>query len=320
MENKKDGRRNFIFIKEYLNKTAKKESGVTIVLFAVLMTAIMGCAAIVTDIGAAYAEKYKLSNALDAAALAAAQEIVGNADNARQTAVSYIEKNGFKETDVEITISSDTRSVEIRGKSKVDFFFARAFGFTSVDVNATATAAALPITAATGVSPLGVQNFSFVYGNSYVLKDGAGDGVNGNFGPLSLGGTGANTYRNNLQYGYSQKLKVGEWIKTETGNMPHPTVEGLEYLILQCNHTPKCTIIQYNPTCPMNITLPILDTLQVNERGEVQVIGFAKFLLQDVVFDGGHTQISGWFIKHTDVGENDVNGLDRGLYSIRLVK
>lgn len=316
MKNKID----LVSIKEYFKYAVKKENGVAIVLFALLVVVIMGCTALVTDIGAAYVKKYQLSNALDAAALAAAQDTIKNADIARQTAVSYIEKNGFKEENVQITVSPEARTVEITGKSRVDFFFAKALGFTYVDVNAASKAAAQPLTSATGVRPIGVADFPFVYGSSYVLKNGAGGGYNGNFGALSLGGKGANVYRNNLKYGYSQKLKIGDWIETEPGNMKGPTIDGIQYIINQCNHTPKCSISQYDPDCPMVITLPILNTLLVNGRGEVQVVGFAKFLLQEVVDVGGHTQITGWFIKHTDVGDNDASGLDKGLYSVRLVK
>jgi Flp pilus assembly protein TadG len=309
--------------KRIWNKIAgilQQQRGTTMIMTAALMVAILGCTAIVTDMGLTYIRKQKLSNALDAAALAAAQDISISEQKARETAIEYIQKNGFSEANVEIIVSSSVKSIEIKGKDNVDFYFARVLGFYNTQVDARAKAVVFPVTGMTGVRPLAVEDFPFQYGVQYVLKEGAGDGYNGNFGPVALGGTGANNYRNNIKYGYNGKLKVGDWIETETGNMPNPTEEGVDYLMNQCNHTPKCTTNHYDLSCPRIISIPIVDTLQVNGRNEVQIVGFAAFLLEGTTRKDGHLQVLGRFIKNITVGDSDGTGRDYGLYAVKLVE
>lgn len=177
-----------------MNKLMKNQKGISLVIVTLAMVSILGCAAIVTDVGLTIIQKQKLSNAIDAAALAAV----------------------------------------------------------------------FPITGASGVRPLAVEKFDFQFGTEYVLKQGAGGSYNGNFGAVALGGKGANNYRNNIKYGYGGLLRIGDWVSTEPGNMSGPTQESIDYLMNQCSHTPKCTISQYDPSCPRVITIPIVNTLEVN--------------------------------------------------------
>jgi hypothetical protein len=303
-----------------VKKTLEQEQGAGLIIVAASMVAMLGMVALVTDIGLTYIERQKLSNAVDAAALAAAQDISISEQQAKSTALDYIQKNGFSTDDVQVTVSSSMKSVEISGKNTVNFFFARVLGFDKTLVDAKAKAVAYPITGMTGVRPLAVEDFVFEYGVKYALKEGAGGSYNGNFGPLALGATGANNYRNNIKYGYSGKLKVGDWVDTETGNMPNPTEEGIDYLMNQCSHSPKCTIDHYDLACSRIIPLPIVNTLEVNGKGEVQIVGFAMFLLEGRDEDGGHMRILGRFIKNTTIGDSDPNGTDYGLYAVKLVE
>lgn len=303
-----------------MKKLLKNQKGISLVIVTLAMVSILGCAAIVTDVGLTAIQKQKLSNAIDAAALAAVQDITVSESNARETAVQYIEQNGFGEGDVEINISSPSKSVEIKGRNTVNFNFAKLLGYDSAQVYASAKAAVFPITGSSGVRPLAVEKFDFQFGSEYFLKQGAGGSYNGNFGAVALGGKGANNYRNNIKYGYGGLLRIGDWISTEPGNMSGPTQESIDYLMNQCTHTPKCTITHYDPSCPRVITVPIVNTLQVNGRGEVQISGFAKFLLKGTTGSGGHLQAVGWFIKGVQSGESSESGTDYGLYGARLIQ
>lgn len=58
------------------------------------LTVLLGCGAMVTDVGLIYAEKAKLQNAVDAAALAGVQELPNNPVTAAQIAQDYAQQNG----------------------------------------------------------------------------------------------------------------------------------------------------------------------------------------------------------------------------------
>ncbi|MGE4283683.1 MAG: pilus assembly protein TadG-related protein [Clostridia bacterium] len=305
-----------IFIKGILSQ----QQGAGLIIVSAGMVAILGMVALVTDVGLTYIQKQKLSNAVDAAVLAAVQDITVSEQNAKATALEYIEKNGFDEEDVVITVSSSMRTVQIEAKEQVDFFFARILGFDNTLVDAKAKAAAFPVTGMTGVRPFAVEDFPFQYGEQYVLKHGVEEGYHGNFGPVALGATGASNYRNNIKYGHTGKLKVGDWVDTETGNMPNPTEEGVDYLMNQCNHAPRCTIAQYDDSCARIIPIPIVDSLDVDGRSSVQVVGFAMFLLEGTSDSGGHMQVIGRFIKSMTTGDSGIGGRDYGLYAVKLIE
>ena len=55
----------------------------------------------------------------------------------------------------------------------------------------------------------------------------------GNFYGLALGGRGADTYRDNIIYGWSGTAQIGDTFATEPGNMVGPTRQGVSALIAQ---------------------------------------------------------------------------------------
>src|SRR5690606_15931985 len=114
------------------------------------------------------------------------------------------------------------------------------FGFKQLQVSAEAAAMIGPVVGCTGVIPVGVPWDDFEFGQVYELKIDAHSGrkYQGNFGALALGGTGANTYRNNLKYGYQGMLRVGDQVYTEPGNMAGPTRQGIEYRLKQAPSIP----------------------------------------------------------------------------------
>ena len=73
-------------------------------------------------------------------------------------------------------------------------------------LRATATSGIVPIRAAAGVVPIGVDyRTALNYGQQLVLKQ--GQLGPGNWGPLALGGSGGDLYGTNVQNGYSGVVK-----------------------------------------------------------------------------------------------------------------
>lgn len=289
------------------------------VILALALTCLIGMCALVVDVGLLYYEHAHLSNSVDAAALAGAQELVYNKSNAANMANLYLEKNNVDPKDAEIALVDGDTGISVVAKSEVNYYFAKIFGYDKGDVKATAIAKYAPISGVSrGIRPFAIEQQPLVFGQTYVLKEGGGNGSNGNYGALALGGSGANVYKNNIINAYNGHLQVGDYVTTEPGNMSGPTEQGITELIDQCKHCPSCTFDNYNSDCPKIITVIIVDSLNVNGRKPVQITGFASFFLEGVAGDGKNSIVTGKFISR--VGEGDVNNsqTDFGLRGIKL--
>ncbi|MCX7711723.1 MAG: pilus assembly protein TadG-related protein [Clostridia bacterium] len=298
----------------------RSTKGTSIVLFAASLVVLIGFASIAVDLGLAMNEKAVLVNATDAAALAGAQELVYDRPNADCVAKEYLQKNGVDINNAEVIVSADGKSINVKTEKTIDYFFAKVLGISNGNVGAYAVAKATPVTGvSSGVRPFAIENQTLVFGQRYTLKEGAGSGGGGNYGALALGGNGANNYRGNIIHGYNGHLGVGDEVDTEPGNMRGPTEYGVQTLINHCNHSPRCTFDNFQPDCPRIITVIIVDSLEVHGRSSVKIVGFASFFLEDVDVDGGHTKITGRFVKTVTSGETSDVQADYGLRSVRLV-
>lgn len=301
------------------NLTVNK--GSTIIIFSCSLIMVLVLSALVTDLGYIAAEKYKLANTADAAALAGAQDLHAGRDIAIAQAKAYVLKNQSELSLMEITVSDDNRAITVKLGKTVDYFFMRVVGYDSRQINVRATAVISSVGAYKGVRPFGIEKQEFVFGQDYVLKEGAGDGENGNYGGLALGGKGAANYRNLIINGYESELRVGDLVQTEPGNMAGPTRVGIEYLISQCKHTPACTHDNYAKGCPRIIVVPVIEFFEVCGRSTCRIVGFASFFIKDCVNSGGHTEVVGCFIKNAVTSSYvDESISDFGTVGMKLVR
>lgn len=302
------------------NLHIRSEKGSSIVFFAIVMVLIFGFTALAVDIGVIVLEKSKLSATIDSAVLAGAQELVVDSSNTENMVNNYIAQNATNLKQVDVIVDMPGRTVEVRGVKTIQNYFARFLGNNMEDITAVAKAKIENIKSLTGARPLAIVNQTFTYGQLYTLKEGASDGTSGNYAAIALGGTGTSVYRDNLLYGYQGTISVGDMIETETGVIAKTTENCINTLIGQCNHTPACTYEYYNKNCSRIIFIPIVNTLEINGRKFVQVLGFGTFFLEGSVNKGGQTDIIGRFITYHMQGEtsNEIN--DYGTYGIKLVK
>lgn len=302
-------------------KLLRTRKGTSMVIFSLALVVLMGCLSISVDIGVLLSEKMKIGNAVDAAALAGAQELINSEDNAEDVANMYLVKNGIDPDDVKVEAVDGGLGINVEAKKNVEYYFAKILGFDKGEARAQATAKTLPVVGVyRGIRPFAIENMTLNFGQQYILKEGGGSGSNGNYGALALGGDGACTYRNNIIYGYNSSLKVGDYVDTEPGNMSGPTETGVDQLIHSCNHTPKCTFENYQPDCPRIITVVIVDSLDVNGRKPVKIVGFASFFLEGVDGNGNKSVVRGRFIKSVTSGETSESQIDYGLRGIKLVR
>lgn len=117
----------------------KNKRGSVIVLFALMVTVLAGAAAMVFDVGVATIEKQKMQNALDAAAIAAVQDLP-DLGAASVTAFHFMEVNGYSADNLEVITDLENSSITLLGKKEVQYTFARLIGFDSILLTPQATA------------------------------------------------------------------------------------------------------------------------------------------------------------------------------------
>lgn len=336
----------------------RQERGSVVVIVTLSLAVLLGFCAIVTDIGLLYAQKADLQNAVDAAALAGAQELPNNPNDAEDIAIDYATRNGV--SNINVTFEANNAEIIVQATQQVPTYFARIWGIIEEQISVSARAMIVPPTGLFGAVPLSIQEQDFVYGQKYVLKSGGGSGTSewyldddknnsvqkfgevsgtsGWYGALELTGTGANTYEVDLANGYQGILRVGQLLDVKHGNMSGPTADGINTRLSRDTSVPKNTIDNYDRNAPQIVYIPIVKIISEsgNSISKVQIVGFAAFFLEGVAGNGNDSIVTGWFIKtlasngHTSASLSDLlnteqdmkNGEasnDFGLYTPKLV-
>lgn len=303
-----------------LNKLVFGNRGSSMIFFAISLVVISASAALVTDIGMVAITKSQLSNAVDAATLAAARSRVERPGTERAVAAFYLEKNGFGGVQFDISIDTVNNILEVNASKDVPYGFGKVLGLDKATVHSRARARVLPVMSVDkGVRPFALPEMTLLPNVLYTLKEGGGSGTTGNYGAIELGGAGASTYLDNIVEGYNARLMVGDKIDTEPGNMSGSTYTGVTSLIDDCPHNPKCTASTFVANCPRLITIVIVDTLAVNGRKTVTIKGFASFFLTGVDGTGHDSIVHGYFVNSVTSGETGSGQTDYGLYGVRLI-
>lgn len=305
-----------------LKKVLKNEKGSVIVLFVTAFTVLLGFTALVFDVGLVYLQDARISNAIDAAALAGSQALPDSPAQAYQLALDYAAKNGVAPDDLQVEITDDGHGINVQAKRYVEYSFAPVLGISSVDLQRAAGAELGIVSSVWGAAPFCIQEQELVYNEEYLLKAGAGNGAPGGaqhsgwFGAVRLSGNGASDYEHDIKYGYQGWLSIGDELQTKNGNMSGPTTRGVNYCISQCKHTPACTSEHFTPDCSRLIKVPVAAT---SSDGKLIIKGFAMFFLEGVDGQGNQNNVWGKFVRTCLPGEltNDADA-DYGIYSTHL--
>lgn len=298
-----------------MDKIKNEKGSITIlVLFVTVgIIAVMGMG---VDYSIAVYEDIHLSNALDAAALAGAMELPDTVV-AEQVAESYLQQNEIPLEDVIISFSSDQMQISIQANTTVEHFLISIVGINQSTIEEVSKANIQTVGKVyDGVRPFGVVDQNFTYGEEITLKVNAGESAEGNFGALQLGDTsGASIFREYVLYGYDGTLEVGDIISTEPGNMSM-IINPLRQMINSSGETFE----NFERSSNRVWTIPVLTDFEVNGRSDVEIIGFAKFYINDIGKQSGQTQITGRFIEYVTNGETHESALNYGLYTTKLIE
>jgi hypothetical protein len=332
-----------------INGHLSGSSGQVIIIAALLITAIIGMAALVIDMGSLYEDRRSLQAAADAAALAGAQELPDTIEAEREAldniSINYTDTNytvevefdsykGVLNTMIIVSITNPDSSI----------IFGRVYGFNFVNVKASATAVIAKPVNITNIVPWGVKldpgeswddwltgqtEKTLKYGPQSYEKN------EGNFYALDLdpnvshSSGGANEYYPRIVDGYNGDLEVGDWIWTEPGNMGKTETKVYERLAKYGDGTihDYDDIVIDGELYMSNgqfLMVPVIHTLE-NPHGEeeVEILAFAPFVITEVNPEGGNKgEIKGKFVSTAlIVTEGGVEGFEGvGLKVIRLIK
>lgn len=299
-------------------KNNKYETGSILIIVVAGMMVILGLLGLVVDVGHIFIQRARLVSAVDAVVLAGVQELPSLPDQAVNIAYRFGLENQVNSDQLSVSVSNANTEISAQGERDVELFFLRLFGFDTHQVYAEAAAEVGVVSACTGVAPFGIVIDDFQYNHVYVLKyDSHSDNRHhGNFGALRLGGNGADNYRNNIKYGYSGVLAVGDQVYTEPGNMAGPTDHGVSYRINQDYHS---SFDNFDDDSPRIVIVPIVDNMDIHGTDYVTILGFAAFYLEHVERQGNVAIVKGRFIEYATDAEIG-NAANYGLKAYRLLR
>ncbi len=324
-----------------MKKILGNEKGAVAIIIAVGLVALMLAVAMTIDVGSLFEERRLLQTVADSAALAGAQELPENPDEAIQKAIDYANNNygeNVDSIDVEISFTlatDDTITVTVLNPD-APLYFARVTGKDSTPVGAQARAMIAKPLEVRKVVPWGIDEDSFKVLSfedpAQFYFDTIDEIGPGNFGCLDLprkekGGGGANDYYDNILYGYNNNLKIEDKIDTKPGKMPEKTDEYVyeRINILGDGKDEFGDIVFEYPSIKNDtqvVYIPVISVEEIHGKTEVTIRAFAIFVITDWGKDGKEAYVKGQFIEkaitNSDGGIGAVE--DLGLRVIRLIK
>lgn len=313
-------------------KLLSSQRGSAIIIVSIAAVALIGFCSLVVDMGSLFLARHRLSNALDAAVLAACQELPDSETGALYITNEYFSNNKATSSVLTgINVTADKKVITATGKATVEYALARVLGINTATIQCKAAARIEPVTGVKGVVPLGIKNQSLQYGTKYTLKISSNSNFDeylgpGNFGVLQLDGSGSSNYESYFKDGYSGKIEEGDILSTESGNKSGATRDGINHRVAQCTH--QCTPDHFDPACPRVIIIPVYEPEEPpnpqpgDKITKVRIIGFATFLI-DLPGDktvGNECYVEGWFVQMVIEGDSEPGGHDLGAYTARLIK
>lgn len=116
-----------------MKRLFKNKEGSVSVIVTVIFTVLLIICAFVIDFGNVAVKKAEFQNAMDSAALAAANELPDTV-SALAAANKYIEANGFNASDISVSFSYDNKIVNITGNKKIEYGFAKIIGLNEATI------------------------------------------------------------------------------------------------------------------------------------------------------------------------------------------
>ncbi|MDZ7271677.1 MAG: pilus assembly protein TadG-related protein [candidate division KSB1 bacterium] len=310
------------------------QKGSALALATAMMFVFLCCAGMAIDLGSILSSRTQLQSAVDAAALSGARGLIQNEQRAISYAVATFGANKLQNRSLQLNAGEVSfpaaNQVHVSVTRPVNLFFLQLIGLRRVNVSAEATAMCGTVRSTYGLKPWAVPDEHWQVGDRVVLKTsphGHG-GTQGSwhypicFPPLNRGNPvrGADAYRNNLIYGASCKVEIGDWLLVEPGNMQGPTSQGVNEILAldpgaywDGDHIAGSRYPGDSSPRVCKIALIDPNDDPGNGRTEVRVIRFGVFFLEGM--DG--QDVVGYYMRAATRGEMGPGGSD--LFAVKLV-
>ena len=223
--------------------TVADESGQTLVFSIIMLAVCFGFAAIVIDGGDYLLVRRNMQGNADAAALAAARDLIDSQAQATATVNDYVtSKNSIDGASVDqIQFLSNSR-MKVTVKREEEGQFLQFFGMDAPTIRASATVQIRTMGARAGMLPLAFMRDSYTLGQNAEIKTAASGTSNrgavspDNSPPTCNTSNGANDFRNMIMGEANGGIDacahpIGDMIDTKPGNMSGPTRQGFDGLI-----------------------------------------------------------------------------------------
>jgi Flp pilus assembly protein TadG len=307
----------------------REESGQALVFVAVILTALVGMAALVVDVGSWYHADRKLQTAADAAALAGAQHLPTEPVTAKNVALDFAQRNYSGIPAPTVTFPS-AGEIDVAATANTPGFFARVISsaFNSVQVKAHARAAvSVPLTMK-NVAPIAVKNTAACavtnpgcYGQTVTVSFDESQVSSSTIGLINVkcysdsaagcdaGQTGGSELKDEIENGWPDPLPANKWYGVKTGETVGPVRQGLQ------DAASRAQVLFF----------PVFDEVGNGGRS-FHIIGWAAFVIDpNGVNWGSQTrQLTGHFVTFiaTDLaGGGTINGAtDFGVHVITLTQ
>lgn len=322
-----------------MKKNKENKRGSVLVFVAISLAVLAGFAGMALDIGMTVHKKALLQHAVDAAALAGAQELPDSTSDAYSVAESYLEENvGLSNlTSYTITFSELDRKIRVEASEDVDYFFAKVIGFEKGEVVTKAAAIRAAVEIVDGnIRPFGVEDKDYSPGEIVTLRFGAGgtgksekeekkeSNGSGNYGLLEFGvkhkeeghsaSSGADFLAEMILNGSYVDYGLGDELPTLTGIAAQKVLKSMEALVAEG---------------VTEIVIPLIgnvvegEELDLTGKTTVRITGFAAFNITEYKIDAkgtGQVEIVGSFIEIRTPGQADLNTIDTGVTAVSLVE
>jgi len=304
--------------------------GAVLMTVAIVLVAIIGCVALVVDMGRLYLVRQWLVNTCDAAALGGGLDLP-HQETARLRAQQVGLANALYIYPDWITFPTANR-IRVEASHDVNLGFARILGLGVKTVGAYAVVERIGgVGWVSGmVVPWGIPDVNYVRDQTVILKLSsqmtlANNQLAGNFFPLAFDEPGGSEYSTDTKYGYDGIVRVGDIVPSEPGNLIGPTSQAVVH-----DPVPKDALFEQaarepylDDTCqsfdfgnPRVVIVPIISSLG-NGRTDVTVLGFAAFFI--LGFE--HGQVTGCFVDYTLPSEDaGGTGPDYGVGTYGLIE
>jgi hypothetical protein len=303
----------------------RRQEGQVTVLVAVFMVVLIGMAVLVVDVGSWFRQQRVTQSTVDAAALAGAQALPGNAAGAYSAATDYAGRNGGV-AGVSITVGSKWRPndmITVKQTTSSNGFFSKLFGIDLVSLSAKASAVAEVPSAVRYVAPIVVNikhpDLSGPGCPCFQLPttlDLGKTGAPGSFALINLDNTddtgtiGASTLADWILRGYDKYLPLGGYFSDPGAKWNNNSIQDA----LQARYG-------------TDLLFPVYDTLvDQGSNAEYHILGWAGFHLTRVSAGGSSGSLDGYFTQVIWQGLIDVSGPpnspeipDLGVHSVALV-